>query len=80
MSKRMLAKSARKSKRKYPKWQDIETLGCVMSMVKLPDANINGSKQYRNDWHAQLKLKYDKHFLVLANDHISLKDKNAKVL
>lgn len=80
MSGHLFAISARKSKGKDPKFQDIESLGCVMSTVKLPDAEINGSKQKRTDWHAQLKLEFDRLLPFLANEHISLKDEKAQEL
>lgn len=80
MSGYLFANSARKSKEKHPKWQDIEMLVCVVGTVKLPNPKINGSKQKRTDWHAQLKLELERHLPFLANEHISLKDEKAQEL
>ena len=66
------AKSAvRKDKR--PKCQDLDTLEAVKAIVGLPEAEINGARQKRNDWHNQMKEAIDNNIKSRTRQHDELK-------
>lgn len=55
-------------------------MGAVQAIVDLPDAAINGSKQRRTDWHAQLKGTFDRLRSTIARTHPMLNDEHARTL
>lgn len=63
---------------KCPHWRDDETLAAVMSVVKLPDAAINGARQKKTIWHEQLKSEFDRLFTELRRDHAELCERLVK--
>ncbi|KAI0558790.1 hypothetical protein FGB62_187g11 [Gracilaria domingensis] len=46
-----------------------------MAIVNLPDASINGSKQKKADWHAQLKKEFDRLLPVLVKKNPELNNR-----
>lgn len=50
----------------------MDTFGCVMATVNLPDAEENDSKQSHLVWHDQLKEKFDSLLPVLTQKYFDL--------
>lgn len=57
---------------KQQQWRDVDTMEAVMAIVNLPDVSINGSKQKKSDWHAQLKAEFDRLLSVLMAENLEL--------
>lgn len=68
------AQIAKKTRGKQPKWTDLHVLGAVQSIVRLPQASINGAKQKRAEWHSQLKAEFDVCGTRLRREHPTLDD------
>lgn len=67
--------NVKKTKGKFPRWKDADTLGSVMATVNLPDAEINGSKQRKSVWHEQLRAEFTRLLPFLTAKHTELEDR-----
>lgn len=57
-------------------WREFDSMVETMATIDQPDASINGSKPKKVDWHAQLKVYFDRLLISLTPDHPELKDRH----